>query len=145
MIYMETVKIYLSGGMSSLSLEEQTKWRKQIINSIKFGDYDCKKKAYFFNPVDYYDLEEKLHRSSHEIVEFDLNALRNSDLVIVNFNDPKSVGTISELAIAHELKIPIVGINKNEYELHPWLVEFVCRMCKDVRETVEYVVDFYLN
>ena len=96
----ETVKLYLSGGMGSLSFEEQSEWRLKIINAIKFGEYDCEKKAVFFNPVDYYNFEEVQHKSEREVMEFDLNALRNSNLVIVNFNDPKSIGTTAELAIA---------------------------------------------
>lgn len=142
---METVKIYLSGGMGNLSFEEQYKWRKQIIDAVKFGDYHCEKKANFFNPVDYYNFTEVRYRSEREVMEFDLNALRHSDLVIVNFNDPKSLGTCAELAIAYEMKIPIIGINKNKTELHPWLTEFTTRMCDDIREAVEHVVDFYLN
>lgn len=141
----ETVKIYLSGGMGSLSFEEQSKWRKQIINAIKFGDYEIEKKVSFFNPVDYYNFTETRHKTEYEVMEFDLNALRNSDLVIVNFNDPNSLGTCAELAIAYELKMPIIGINKDAKKLHPWLECFCNRMCDDIREAVEYVVDFYLN
>lgn len=142
---MENVRIYLSGGMGNLSFEEQSKWRNKIINAIKFGDYDYKKNPVFFNPVDYYNFEEERHRSEREVMEFDLNGLRNSNLVIVNFNDPKSLGTCAELAIAHEMKIPVVGINKDNKELHPWLVEFTTRMCEDLREAVEYTVEFFLN
>lgn len=142
---MESVKIYLSGGMGSLSMEEQSKWRNQIINAINFGDYHCEKKPIFFNPVNYYNFEERRHKTEREIVDFDLNAVRNSDLIIVNFNDPKSLGTCAELAIAYDRHIPIIGINKNKLELHPWLTEFVTRMCDDIREAVEYTVDFFLN
>lgn len=142
---METVKIYLSGSMSGVSFEEQSKWRKQVINAINFGDYHCEKKAIFFNPVDYYNFEEKYHKSEKEIVEFDLNAVRNSDLIIVNFNDPKSIGTCAELAIAYERRIPIIGINKDNAELHPWLTEFTMRMCDSVREAVEYTVEYFLK
>lgn len=142
---METVKIYLSGGMGALSFEEQSKWRKQVIDAIKFN-YECEKKPVFFNPVDYYNFTEVRYRSEREVMEFDLNALRNSDLVIVNFNDPKSLGTCAELAIAKELHIPVIGINKNnEQELHPWLVEFTTRMCYSIKEAVEHTVEFYLN
>ena len=141
---METVKIYLSGGMGNLSFEEQSKWRKQVIDAIKFN-YDCAKQPVFFNPVDYYNFTEVRYRSEREIMEFDLNGLRNSDLVIVNFNDPKSIGTASELAIAKELHIPIIGINIGNKDLHPWLVEFTTRMCESIREAVEHTVDFYLN
>lgn len=142
---METVQIYLSGAMGSLSMEEQSKWRSQIINAIKFGGYEYEKKPVFFNPVCHYNFEEKRHKSEREIVEFDLNAVRNSDLVIVNFNDPKSIGTCSELAIAYDRRIPIIGINKDKLELHPWLECFCIRMCDDIREAVEYTVDFFLN
>lgn len=143
-VNVENVKIYLSGGMENLNFEEQSKWRQQIQDAIKFN-YECEKNPIFFNPVNHYNFEEKRQHSEREVMEFDLNALRKSDLVIVNFNDPKSVGTISELAIAYDMKIPIVGINKDGYELHPWLTEFVGRMCYSIREAVEYIVDFYLN
>lgn len=141
---METVKIYLSGGMGNLSFEEQSRWRKQIIDAIKFN-YECEKKVDFFNPVDYFNFEEVKYKSEREVMEFDLNGLRNSDLVMVNFNDAKSLGTCAELAIAYEMKIPIIGINKNGIELHPWLECFCNRICSDIREAVEYVVEFYLN
>lgn len=131
--------------MGSLDFEEQSKWRKQVINAILFGDYHWEKKPIFFNPVEYYNFTDVRYKSEREVVEFDLNALRHSDLIIVNFNDPKSLGTCAELAIAYEMRIPIVGINKDKKELHPWLVEFTTRMCDSLREAVEYVVEFYLN
>lgn len=131
--------------MGNLSFEEQSKWRKQIVNDIKFGHYDCSKNVDFFNPVDYYNFEDKQQKTEREVMEFDLNALRKSDLIIVNFNDPLSLGTCAELAIAYELKIPVVGINKDEFELHPWLLEFTTRMCESISEAIEYVVSFYLN
>ena len=141
---MESVKIYLSGGMGSLSFEEQSKWRKQVIDAIKFN-YDCAKNPIFFDPTKYYNFEEVRYLSERETMEFDLYNLRDSNLVIVNFNDPKSLGTCAELAIAYDMKIPIIGINKNNQELHPWLSCFCNRMCSDLREAVEHVVDFYLN
>lgn len=142
---METVKIYLSGGMGSISFEEQSKWRNQIINAIKYGDYDYEKKPIFFNPVNYYNFEETRQKTEREVMEFDLNALRKSDIVIVNFNDPNSLGTCAELTIAYEKKIPVIGINKDNKELHPWLIEFTTRMCENLREAVDYTVEFFLN
>lgn len=142
---MENVKIYLSGGMGSLSFEEQNTWRKQIINAIKWN-YDNKtKNPIFFNPVDYYNFQEVRYDNQREVMEFDLNALRNSNLVVVNFNDPSSLGTCAEIAIAYEMKIPVIGINKDNKELHPWLVCFTNKMFKDLKDLVEYVVEFYLN
>ena len=141
---MEKVRIYLSGGMKNLSFEEQLKWRKQIIEAINYN-HDCTKKPIFFNPINYYNYEKVQHRSEREVMEFNLNALRNSDLIIVNFNDPNSIGTCVELTIAKELRIPVIGIHNNDQELHPWLIEFTTRMCENVREAVEHTAEFYLN
>ena len=141
---MEAVKIYLSGGMGSLSYEEQSKWRNQIMDAIKFN-YDCEKKPVFFNPVNYYNFEDVRYKTQREVMHFDLNALRNSNLVIVNFNNPESLGTCAELAIAYDRQIPIIGINKDNKTLHPWLECFCDRMCENIKEAVEHVVAFYLN
>ena len=142
---MKTIDIYLAGGMGNLSLEEQSKWRRQIIDEIKFGDHDYEYKPLFSNPVDYYNFEERRHKSENEIMEFDLNRVRKSDLIIVNFNDEKSIGTAMELAVAKENKIPIIGLNRDNRELHPWLIECCTRVCDNIRELVEHVVGFYLN
>ena len=142
---METIKIYLSGAMSLVSFEEQTKWRKQFSDEIKFGDYDYEKKVSFFDPTQYYNFEENRHKTEHEIMEFDLNALRRSDLIVVNFNNPNSIGTAMELMLAKELNIPIIGLNKDKQRLHRWLECCCTRICDDMRELVEYVVEFYLN
>lgn len=141
---MERVRIYLSGGMGSLSFEEQSLWRQKIISAIKFN-YECEKKPLFFNPIDYYNFQEVRHRSEREVMEFDLNALRNSDLVIVNFNDPKSIGTAMELMLAKERNIPVIGFGINNQTIHPWLIECCTRMCDNLREAVEHTVEFYLN
>lgn len=142
---MDSVRIYLSGGMGSLSFEEQSKWRSQVVNAIKFGDYHCEKKPVFFNPVNYYNFEEERHKSEREIMNFDLIALRKSDLVIVNFNDPKSIGTAMEMMLGHEMRIPILGLNKDNKEIHPWLECCCDRIFSNMRDLVEYVVDYYLN
>ena len=141
---METVKIYLSGGMGALSFEEQSKWRQQIIDAIKFN-HECEKKPIFFNPVQYYNFEEVRYRSEREIMEFDLYNLRNSNLVIVNFNDVRSIGTAMEIMLAKERNIPVIGFGVNGQTIHPWLLECCTRVCDNLRETVEHVAEFYLN
>ena len=141
---MEKVKIYLSGSMSGVSFEEQSKWRNRVMDAINH-QYEHEKKALFFNPVGYYNSEERRHKSEKEIMEFDLYNLRNSDLVIVNFNNIWSIGTAMELMLAKEMHKPVIGWNSSNEELHPWLAECVTRLCDDLRETVEHVVEFYLK
>ena len=143
---MKTFKIYLSGAMSGISWDEQTKWRRQFQNAIKFGDYDYEKKVTFFDPTQYYNFEEKRHKNEREVFEFDLYNLRNSNLVIVNLgnNGDKSIGTSMELILAKELRIPVIAFNRNE-ETHPWILECCTRVCDNLKEVVEHIVDFYLN
>jgi nucleoside 2-deoxyribosyltransferase len=142
---MENVKIYLSGGMSDLSFEEQNKWRKQVMDAIIFEDYDYSKKPIFFNPVNYYNPTEVKHKSEREVMEFDLYNLRNSNLVVVNFNNKRSLGTAMELILAKEYHIPVIAFGVNGEEIHPWLSECCTRICDNLRECVEYIVEFYLN
>ena len=142
---MEKIHVYLAGGMSGLSLEEQIKWRKQIQDAVKYGDYVCNKKPIFFDPTRYYSLYENYHKSEKEVFEFDLSNLRKSDLVIVNFNSEKSIGTAIELGIAHENKIPVIGLNADGKELHPWLVESCMRICNSLKELVDYIVEYFFN
>ena len=141
---MSEVNVYLSGGMSGLSLDEQTKWRRAIRNEILLN---CKweKKPVFFDPTQHYSVFEEEHKSEREAMEYDLYKLRNSDLVIVNFNSPKSIGTSMELMLAKEYHIPVIGLNKDGLDIHPWLIECTTRMCNDIREVVDHVVAFYLN
>lgn len=143
---MQNFKIYLSGSMSNSTWEEQTKWRRQFQNAIKFGDYDYEKKVTFFDPTQYYNFEEKKHKSEKEIMEFDLYNLRNSDLVLVNLgnNGDKSIGTSMELMLAKELHVPVIAFGGGK-ETHPWILESCTRICDSLRETVEHIVDFYLN
>ena len=144
---MDKYKIYLYGGMSGLSHEEQSKWRWNVIKNIKDVDeyYGYKYEPDFFNPMIYYNLEEDNHKLEREPFEFDLYNLRNSNLVIANFNAPGSIGSAMEIAIAFENRILVVGLNENGYELHPWLEESVLRMSDNMDELIEYVALYYLT
>ena len=140
---MDKVKFYMAGGMAGLSVEEQMEWRKDIkkrINNSLIHD-----PTYFFQPPYYYQPDGDYHRSEREGRDFDLNRLRHSDIVIVNFNVPNSIGTAQELAVAYEHRIPVIGLNENKNKLHPWLYECCTRICETREELVKHIVDFYLN
>lgn len=142
---MEKVKIYLAGSMTGLPYEEQVGWRNRFKDAVKFGEYDLEKTPVFFSPPDYYSPSMANHLSEREVMEFELNVLRKSDLVVVNFTNPNSIGTAMELMLAKEHRIPVIGLNKDNKNLHPWLEECVTRMCYSFRELVEHVVQFYLK
>lgn len=145
---MRDFNIYLSGGMTGLSEQDASNWRKIIREAIELGDYsfyDYIKHPRFFDPTSYYCIANPTHKSEREVFEFDLASLRKSDLVIVNFNAPQSIGTAMELVLAKELNIPVIGINPNCYVLHPWLLECVTRMCDSWQELFEHVAEYYLS
>lgn len=137
------MKIYLAGGMGSLSFEEQSTWRKVVTDSL-INNYNGQRNL-IINPVNFYNFESVEYKTQREVMEFDLYQVRTSDLIIVNFNDEKSIGTAMELMLAKELHIPIIGLNEKNTKLHPWLVECCTRICDSMTELLCHVGDFYLN
>ena len=142
---MDTVSVYCAGPMSHQSFDEQLKWTTQLKDGLLYGGYEYKKKPELFIPPLYYNFEEKRHKSEREVLNFDLNRLRNSELVVALFNGIESVGTVMEVAIAYENRIPAIIYNTTGGILHPWVTEMSTRECTDMRELVEFIVDFYLN
>lgn len=134
-------KIYLSGGMTGLDRDAYVKWRTRFKKAVTIT-YD--KHPSFFDPTLFYQPDANLHISEREVMDYELDQLRKSDLVVVNFNSPQSIGTAMELAIARERKIPVIGLNETGNPLHPWLSECCIRVCASFRELVEYVVEYYL-
>lgn len=142
---MNTFKLYLAGGMGNLSWEEQTIWRDLFIELInKYSKtYDYKYILDIINPPQFYNFKDNRHDSELEVMKYDLRHVKSSKLIIVNFNDPKSIGTAQELAVAYDKDIPIIGINNKEY-LHPWLICCCDKMFNNVEECVKFIIDFYL-
>ena len=146
---METLNIYLAGGMQKFGkkdFNESNYWRVHIEQELM--KLDCGRQTRICNPNDYYSFYDNSPRYStmREVMEFDLNKVRNSDLIIVNFNDLKSLGTMAELAIAYEHRIPVIGLcsEENYPMLHPWQKEMCNRIFGDIDEMLDYVEDYYL-
>lgn len=140
--------VYLAGGMGKFGKDnfpEGNKWRIYCKNTLE--NYEGKYKVEVINPNDYYNFldEPRRYNSQKEIMEYDLNKIRSSNFIICNFNDMYSLGTMSELAIAYENRIPVIGLNQNMQELHPWQIEFCIRIFDDIDEMLDYVKDFYLS
>lgn len=110
-------------------------------------EYECDYNVNVINPNDYFNFKEepKRYKTQREVMEFDLNKVRHSDLIIVNFNDMYSLGTMSELTIAYEKKIPVIGLDIDMQKLHPWQIEMCTRIFNDIDEMLNYVEDFYLT
>lgn len=144
---MSNVRIYLAGSMTGMTYEEQRKWRDETISEVKFlvSKFDTKNSVTFFNPVDYYSPSNSNQKSEREAMDYELSNLRKSDVVVVNFANPNSIGTAMELMLARELRVPVVGFNEFNAELHPWMKECCMRICESKTELLDYILDYYLN
>lgn len=144
---MRNYSIYLSGGMQKFgkdNFEEGNKWRKYCKNALEICECDYKVKV--CNPNDLFNFkDEPQYKTEREVMNLDLHKLRNSDLVIINFNDIYSLGSMAELAIAYERRIPVIGLDVAKQELHPWQVCMCERIFNDVDKMLDYIEDFYLR
>ena len=139
---------YLAGGMGKFGKEnfnEGNKWRLYCKKSLE--NCECGFKVRVCNPQDFFNFRDDppQYKSNSEVMRLDLYKLRNSDIVIVNFNDKWSLGTQSEIAIAYDRGIPVIGLNESGQELHQWQEEFCERIFIDIDEMLDYIQDFYLR
>lgn len=141
---MQNYNIYLAGGMSGLNFEEYNSWR-EIIKKI-LSNCECDYIVKTINPADYYNFEDNTtYDSELEIMRFDLYKLTTSDLVIVNFSNPESLGTMSEIAIAYDRGIPIIGLNEDRKELHSWQISMCNKIFDTIGDLTMYVKNYYLT
>ena len=140
-------KIYLSGGMGKFGKEnfdEGDKWRKYCKQTLE--NYECNYKVEVINPNDYFNFrDEPRYETQSEVMRLDLYKTRISDLVIINFNDMYSLGSMAEIAIAYDRGIPVIGLDVNKQNLHPWQVCMCERVFDDIDEMLDYIEDFYLR
>lgn len=139
--------IYLCGGMGKFgkeNFEEGDRWRRYCKRALE--TYECDYMVRAINPNDYFNFrDEPKYSSELEVMRLDLGKLRNSNLVIANFNDMYSLGSMAEIAIAYDRGIPVIGLNINQQKLHPWQTCMCERIFDDIDEMLDYVEDFYLG
>lgn len=145
---MKNFVIYLAGGMQKFgkeNFEQSEKWRRYCTNFLR-GNNDYYNIT-VVNPNDYFNFVNEIpqYDTQREVMEFDLNKVRNSDLIIVNFNDKYSLGTMAELAIAYEKRIPVIGLHTEQQILHPWQREMCNRIFHDIDKMLNYINNFYLT
>lgn len=140
--------IYTCGGMGKFgkdNFDEGNAWRVYCKKALE--SYECDYKVRVVNPNDFFNFvdEPPQYKSQLEVMNLDLNKLRSSDLVIANFNDMYSLGSMTEIAIAYERRIPVIGLDINKQNLHPWQVCMCERIFTNIDEMLDYIEDFYLR
>jgi nucleoside 2-deoxyribosyltransferase len=84
--------------------------------------------------------------SANEIVEFDLQDIRDADIVIVNYNKA-SVGTSMEVFYAsHDLKKFVVAFSPFSFkDCSPWMVRFTTKILPSLEEACKYIKDHFVT
>lgn len=140
---MKNYQIYLTGDETVKKFGEEygrkNKWMSTFKNRLE--SFECAN-VKVINPNVYFSIYKNSHR---EFMELRLNKVRKSDLIIVNFYDVHSLDTMSDIAIAYERKIPIIGLNEANKELHSYQVEMCNRIFTETHELLDYVEYFYLT
>ena len=139
--------IYLCGGMGKFGKEnfdECNVWRKYCKQTLEA--YECAYKVTAINPNDYFNFvdEPPLYNTENEVMRFDLHKLRNSNLVIANFNDMHSLGSMAEVAIAYDRGIPVIGLNESGQQLHPWQYCMCPKIFDNPEDMLLYIKNYYL-
>lgn len=139
-------RIYLAGGMTGLSMEDQTAWRRSVKTEI--GQYVKEGQVEFFDPTEY-DMSDEFEKEdiSAELLsmKFDIRNLAESNLVICNIStNPYSVGTNIELGICHNTQIPVITYNPDNKPIHPWQLAISDFVVTDLEKLTETIINYYL-
>ena len=145
---MKNYQIYLCGGMGKFGKEnfvDSNIWRRYCKRALETCECDYKVNA--VNPNDYFNFvdEPPRYKTQDEVMRLDLHKLRGSNLVIANFNDMHSLGSMAEISIAYDRDIPVIGLNESNQTLHPWQVCMCERIFNNIDEMLDYIEDFYLR
>lgn len=144
---MKSIKIYTAGKMSGLSYDEQMSWRENFERIIKIR---ITKNIELIHPPRFYNYENRIHKNEREVKEWELNHLRDADIVVVNLDGiNSSVGTHYELSFVDAINsfgnkhIYVIGIGNTD-NLHPWINLSLFRVEHTIEDAVEYIATHLL-
>lgn len=142
------LKIYEAGKMSGLSYKEMNDWRESLKRLLNHYATYYSVNLTVVNPVDFYNFEEKAHKTEKEVFQFDMNHVKSSDIIIVNLKGLNtSIGTVIELYEAYKRDIPVLALGTEEdyNALHPWIKEFISRVDDTEDKLTFYIKEFYFT
>ena len=128
--------IYLSGPIMDEHEGTAREWRESAKKML--GD-----KFYLLDPMRRKFVDRQVD-SANEIVEFDLQDVRDADLLLVNYNRP-SIGTSMEVFYAaHDQGKFVVAFSPLEFkDCSPWMAKFCTKILPDLETAVQYINDHF--
>jgi nucleoside 2-deoxyribosyltransferase len=131
-------KIYLCGPIMDEVDGHARAWRQTAIQRLKgnFTLLDPMRRNFKDREVD----------SANEIVEFDLQDVREADIVLVNYNKA-SIGTAMEVFYAsHDLGKFVVAFSPFTFqESSPWMVKFCTKILPTLEDATDYILEHFVN
>ena len=124
--------IYLCGPIMDCKPDESKDWRTRSKERLagRFILLDPMRRCFRDHEID----------SANEIVEFDLQDIRNADLVLVNYCKA-SIGTAMEVFYAgHTLGKFIIAFSPLPFkDCSPWMVRFCTKITPDLEAAIDYI------
>jgi len=124
--------IYLSGPIMDEHLGTAREWRESAKTKLSsnFRLLDPMRRNFKDREVD----------SANEIVEFDLQDVRDADILLVNYNKA-SIGTSMEVFYAaHDLGKFVIGFSPFSFQdCSPWMVRYCTKILPDLESAVHYL------
>jgi nucleoside 2-deoxyribosyltransferase len=128
--------VYLSGPIMDEVEGAAREWRETAKAMLKdrFRLLDPMRRKFVDRQVD----------SANEIVEFDLQDVRNADIILVNYNRP-SIGTSMEVFYAsHNQGKFVVAFSPLEYkDCSPWMARFCTKILPTLEDAVDYIITHF--
>jgi len=128
--------IYLSGPIMDEHDGIARAWREEAkrLLSPQFRLLDPMRRKFVDRQVD----------SANEIVEFDLQDVRDADIILVNYNKP-SIGTSMEVFFAayNEGKFVVSFSPFTFAECSPWMVRFSTKILHSLEEAATYIHEHF--
>ena len=129
-------KIYLCGPIKDCAQCESKDWRTRAKERLagRFILLDPMRRNFRDSELE----------SANEIVEFDLQDIRDADLLLANYAKP-SIGTAMEVFHAsYNLGKFVIAFSPLPYEqCNPWMVRFCTKILKDLETAVTYIDEHF--
>ncbi len=130
--------IYLSGPIMDEHEGHAREWRDKATKELEkhFLLLDPMRRNFKDREVD----------SANEIVEFDLQDVRDADILLVNYNKP-SIGTSMEVFHASfNLGKFIIGFSPFSFkDCSPWMVRFCTKILPSLEEAIAYIKENFVK
>lgn len=131
-MHTQTRTIYLCGPIMDASADESKTWRQRAKERLA-GEF------ILLDPMRR-DFRDREIDSANEIVEFDLQDIRNADILLVNYNKP-SIGTAMEVFYAAHVqgKFVIAFSPQSYQDMSPWMVKYCTKILPDLGVALDYI------